>query len=84
MDRLSVGEVVEKLITTSNRIWHLESDIRKGREGELGLEEVGRRALLIRDLNTERISFINQLNRLLDPEAAPIVKVNHASFRPGE
>ena len=42
-------------------IWDLESDIRKGKEGLLGLEEVGRRAILIRDNNKKRISFKNKI-----------------------
>jgi len=46
-------------------IWHLESDIRKSREGELGLLEVGRRALRIRDYNRERTERSNIINRLM-------------------
>ena len=42
---------IDKLITINGEIWDLESDIRKGKEGELGLEEVGRRAIKIREFN---------------------------------
>lgn len=86
MRRKSLGECIDGLITTSNRIWHLESDVRKGREGELGLEEVGRRAILIRELNAERVEYINGINEIADPDAKPIIKVAHASarFRQGE
>lgn len=35
---------IEKLVDINGKIWDLESDIRKGKEAELGLEEVGRRA----------------------------------------
>ena len=45
----------------NGRIWDLESDIRKGKEGELGSEEVGRRALMIRNINSERIALKNQI-----------------------
>ncbi|TES93764.1 MAG: hypothetical protein E3J90_14050 [Promethearchaeota archaeon] len=46
-------------------IWHLESDIRKDKEGELGLMEVGRRALRIRDYNRERTKRSNAINELM-------------------
>ena len=39
----------------------MESDIRKGKEGELGLEEVGRRAIAIRDINGLRIMIKNEI-----------------------
>ena len=42
-------------------IWALESDIRKGKEGQMGLEEVGRRALEIRGYNTKRVEVKNQI-----------------------
>jgi len=45
-------------------IWDLESDIRKHKEIELGNEEVGRRAILIRDYNNNRISVKNKINIL--------------------
>ncbi len=44
-----------------DRIWQLESDIRQGKEKTLGLEEVGRRALRIRDLNAQRIEIKNRI-----------------------
>lgn len=44
-------------------IWKLESDIRRGREHLLGLEEVGKRALAIRDWNKKRIEIKNEIAR---------------------
>lgn len=70
--------MVDRLCTVSNRIFHLEMKMREGGEAELGLEEVGRRALLIRDLNGERVEMINGLNSL-DPEARADIKVMHRS-----
>jgi hypothetical protein len=58
-------------------IWQLESDIRKGKEGIIGLEEVGRRALAIRDKNRERINIKNTINA--STKMFSEVKVNHAS-----
>ena len=43
------------------QIWDLEADIRSGKEGILGLEEVGRRAIAIRELNKKRISVKNKI-----------------------
>jgi len=50
-----------ELYKFNGEIWKLESDIRKGKEKELGLEEVGRRALKIRDWNNKRIAVQNKL-----------------------
>jgi hypothetical protein len=77
--RLNVGELVDRLSIVNVKIALLEVDIRQGREGSLGLEEVGRRALAIRDLNRERVALRNALNETLDPEAFTEHKVRHAS-----
>ncbi len=60
------------------KIWDLEADIRKGKENELGLEEVGRRAILIRNLNKERVSI---KNKIIEETGIGFkdVKINHAS-----
>lgn len=63
------------------QIWALESDIRQGREGLLGLEEVGRRALAIRDLNAQRVEI---KNRIASAYGLPQeIKSDHASARRG-
>jgi len=54
-------EWIDELYKINSDIWDLEADIRKGKEGELGLEEVGRRALLIRDINKKRIGVKNKI-----------------------
>lgn len=59
-------------------IWNLESDLRKGKEGELGLAEVGRRALHIRNINAERIDCINKINKIFGLQTKE-TKFNHAS-----
>lgn len=56
-----VQTFIDELKEANGNIWDLESDIRKGKEGELGLEEVGRRALKIRQLNNLRIIIKNQV-----------------------
>ena len=67
-----------ELYNINREIWDLESDIRKGKEKELGLEEVGRRALLIRGINKKRISV---KNKIIEETGLGFkdVKMNHAS-----
>ena len=77
-DQKIIKECFDGLLKANGDIWTLESDIRQGKEGELGLEEVGRRALVIRDFNAGRIKIKNQLNEHFK-EGFVEVKVNHAS-----
>ena len=67
----------DDLYEWNGKIWDLESDIRKGKEGELGLEEVGRRAIQIREFNNERIKVKNQIAEEFGGYKE--VKHNHAS-----
>ena len=71
-------EWLNELYIVNAKIWDLESDIRKGKEGELGLEEVGRRAILIRNLNRERVAL---KNKIIEETGIGFkdVRVNHAS-----
>lgn len=51
----------DKLLDVHRAIWDVEASIRQAQEDELGLEEVGRRALKVRDLNRERQSIKNNI-----------------------
>lgn len=42
-----------------DEIWELEKELKSGREAELSLEEIGRRAIKIRDKNNQRIKLKN-------------------------
>ena len=64
-------------VEINGRIWDLEAAIRQGKEGELGLEEVGRRALKLRDLNAERVRRKNMIAGVLGEFRE--VKHDHAS-----
>jgi len=73
-----------KLITNTIRItqanieiWNLEHEIRNGGEGNLGLEEVGKRALKIRDINRKRISYKNNITAI--DKGFSETKINHRS-----
>lgn len=61
------------LLGINSQIWNLESDIRAGKEGKLGLEEVGERALTIRDLNKRRVMIKNGMSKYKE------IKISHAS-----
>jgi hypothetical protein len=73
-----IEEYIHKLIKINGEIWDLESDIRKGKEGELGLEEVGRRAIKIRELNKIRVGYKNIIVDIFK-EGYKDIKMNHAS-----
>jgi hypothetical protein len=74
----NVEEFVTKLVEVNGKIWDLEADIRAGREGELGLEEVGRRAIAIRGLNKIRVGYKNEMVEMFG-EGFKDIKVNHGS-----
>lgn len=53
-DREFLDEAGTQLLNIHSQIWETEGAIRRAEEENLGLEEVGRRALKVRDLNRER------------------------------
>lgn len=69
---------LKQLKEVNGKIWDLESDIRKGKEGQLGLEEVGRRAIAIRELNKIRVGIKNKVVEETG-KGFRDVKMNHAS-----
>jgi len=71
-------EPFDRLYKINGKIWDLEADIRGGKDGKLGLGEVGRRALAIRDLNKLRVAIKNEITSLAG-EGFREVKINHAS-----
>ena len=75
---VGVDRFIDELYDINGEIWMLESDIRRGREEELGLEEVGRRAILIREWNKKRVAVKNQMVNEYG-EGFEDIKVNHGS-----
>ncbi|MBI3046094.1 MAG: hypothetical protein HYY86_00905 [Candidatus Harrisonbacteria bacterium] len=69
---------IDQLHKINGNCWDLEADIRQGKEGILGLEEVGRRAILIRDINRQRIAVKNLVAKETGLGFLEI-KTNHAS-----
>ena len=51
-----------RLMFMNRMIWELENEMRNGGEDRLGLEEVGKRAVKIRDFNKKRIEYKNIIN----------------------
>lgn len=70
----------EKLYIVNGSIWDLEADIRNGNEEILGLEEIGRRAIMIRGLNNYRVFLKNEINSKAGTGYIE-VKMNHGSQR---
>ncbi len=81
-EKITTSEEVDiwhnELYKINGQIWDLEADIRSGKEGELGLEETGKRALEIRDLNRERILVKRDIVVRTEVGYLPL-KENHAS-----
>ena len=69
---------LQDLVAINGRIWDVEASIRQGHDAELGLEEIGRRALKIRTINKERIEYKNKVARELGMDFFEI-KIDHAS-----
>ena len=61
-----------------NEIWELESLLKSGHEQEVSLEEIGRRAILIRNFNNKRIAIKNYIAQYLGCQVREIKK-NHLS-----
>ena len=74
----SVRPEFEELKSIHNTIWELESQLKSGKEQELDLSEIGRRAILIRDWNNKRVQLKNKIAEIL---ACPVreIKRDHLS-----
>lgn len=59
-------------------IWDLEKELKSDNEKELYLKEIGRRALLIRETNKQRISIKNSINKFVG-ETSREEKIDHGS-----
>jgi len=70
----SVQCLLEELEKTHLAIWALESKLRQGLEEQLGYEEIGRRAVEIRNFNNTRVTIKNRLAEQLND---PIREIKH-------
>ena len=67
-----------ELIDHHRYVWSLEDDFKKGRIDGISLEEIGRRAIHIRDLGYKRIELKNILAELINDPVREI-KQDHSS-----
>ena len=61
LDNPELGNLVDKLYHVNGLMWDAEHAIRKGQDEGLGLEEIGTRAIHIRDLNRDRMKVKNDI-----------------------
>jgi hypothetical protein len=61
-----------------NQIWNLEWQLKSGVEHLLPLDEIGRRAIAIRDWNNRRITYKNSIAELFSLKMREI-KTDHLS-----
>ena len=77
-DVASVQHLLEDLEQIHREIWDLEKELKTGREDSLPLDEIGRRAIAIRDHNNRRIQIKNLMAEQLDCRVREI-KRDHLS-----
>ena len=65
------------LYNINGRIWDTEGSIRAGLDDELGYDEIGKRAVQVRDLNRVRMSIKNHITELTG-EGFKDCKMNYA------
>lgn len=60
-----VADLMQQLKDIHLGIWDLEKELKTGAEQNLPLEEIGRRAIAIRNKNNQRVKCKNQIAELL-------------------
>jgi hypothetical protein len=74
IDLTQIVDEYEDLKHIHNEIWELEAELKTGREAELSLEEIGRRAIAIRDHNNKRVKLKNAMAEKLNCPVREIKK----------
>lgn len=78
-DNAKLQDLIHLLRDVNGQIWDAEWAIRLGMDDRLGLEEIGRRAIAVRDLNRKRVAIKNKITELVNQPAFLDCKMNHAS-----
>ena len=60
-----LDEVIRRMTDIHHAIWDLEWQLKSGVEQMLSLEEIGRRAIAIRDFNNKRIAYKNSVAHIV-------------------
>lgn len=68
-----------ELYETNKAIWELEHDLRSGLDNNMSLEEIGKRAIKIRNYNGLRMQTKNKICLLFKEEIFREVKTDHIS-----
>ena len=74
IDLTKIVNEYEDLKRIHDEIWELEAELKTGREAELSLEEIGRRAIAIRDHNRKRVKLKNTMAEKLNCSVREIKK----------
>lgn len=78
VDVTKVANELDELYNIHKSIWDLESELKTGVEHQLPLEEIGRRAIEIRNWNNKRIKLKNLIADKLGSDVKEI-KQDHLS-----
>jgi hypothetical protein len=76
---VELRKLVEALYDINGKMWDAEHAIRAGQDEDLGLMEIGKRALHIRDLNRTRMKVKNDIIELTG-DGFKDCKMNYARF----
>lgn len=71
-------DLIKQLTVVHECIWDLEKELKSGHEQNISLDEIGRRAIEIRNCNSQRISLKNRMAELLGDPVREI-KQDHVS-----
>lgn len=74
-----ICDLIVALSDINGQMWDAEHDIRKGLDTELGLAEIGKRAIKIRNLNCIRTAIKNKITILVGQPEFSDCKMNHLS-----
>ena len=77
-DLTAASNLYDDLKEIHQEIWALEAELKSGKEEELPLEEIGRRAIAIRNKNNKRIRIKNAMADLLG-DSIQEIKKDHLS-----
>mgnify|MGYP003111556546 CR=1 FL=1 len=72
-------DLLDRLYTINGEMWDAEHAIRQGLDDNLGLEEIGRRAIQIRDKNRVRVAVKNEIADYCGQSEFLDCKMNHIS-----
>tara|TARA_B100000530_G_scaffold176979_1_gene111889 strand:- start:3015 stop:3383 length:369 start_codon:yes stop_codon:yes gene_type:complete len=79
--KINIDTYISRMYDINSKIWETESDIRKGTK--LPLEEIGRLALKVRDLNCERNSIKAEIVDQFS-EGFKEIKINYKKINYGQ